>query len=175
MLFRLLTPDMYIEEICKLTPTQLKEMGIRGVICDLDNTIIPWDQEVLSNEVAEWFEELKAAGLRLCLLSNSLHARVNQIAGRLGIDAVPAAVKPRKKAFRKALDKLGLAHEEVIVIGDQIFTDIYGGKRLGLKAILVKPMSSKELLWTRFMRRLERRVLRNVEGKNNSIKTKKVE
>lgn len=175
MLFRLLTPDIYIEEICKITPAQLTEMGIRGVICDLDNTIIPWDQEILSDEVAAWFADLKAAGLRLCLLSNSLHARVNLIAGRLDIDAVPAAVKPRKRAFLKALDKLGLTHEEVIVIGDQIFTDIYGGKRLGLKTILVKPMSSKELLWTRFMRRLERRVLSRVVDKKKSIKTKKVE
>lgn len=162
MIFRFLSPDFYIEEIRSIRPEELEKWGIKGIICDLDNTIIPWGEETLSEEIIEWIACLKAAGYRLCLVSNSLHTRVNGIAAILGIDSIPAAAKPRKKAFVTAIAKLQLDPTAVIVIGDQLFTDILGGKRLGLKTVLVKPMSTREFLWTRFVRRLERRVLRRM-------------
>lgn len=159
MIFRYLSPDFYIDEIRKIRPEELEKWGVKGVICDLDNTIIPWGEETLSEEIIEWIACLKAAGYRLCLVSNSLHTRVNGIAAILDVDAVPAAAKPRKKAFLKAIAKLQLDPTAVVVIGDQLFTDIFGGKRLGLKTVLVKPMSSEELLWTRMMRKLEKKIL----------------
>lgn len=162
-MFKYLCPDLYMANILDVTPEMLQMMGIQGVICDMDNTIIPWDDDVLAPEIVIWFESLKAAGLRLCLLSNGLQKRVSAIAQKLDIDGIPMAVKPRKIAFLKALDKLQVRQDEVVVIGDQVFTDILGGKRLGLKTILVKPMGKKELFWTLLIRRLERLVLRRLE------------
>lgn len=162
-MFKYLCPDLYMANILDVTPEMLQRMGIQGVICDMDNTIIPWDDDELAPEIVSWFESLKAAGFRLCLLSNGMQKRVSAIAHKLDIDGIPMAVKPRKIAFLKALDKLQVRQDEVVVIGDQVFTDILGGKRLGLKTILVKPMGKKELFWTLLIRRLERLVLRRLE------------
>ncbi len=158
-MFKYLCPDLYMTNILDINPALLKSMGVRGIICDLDNTIIPWDEDILQTEIVDWFATLKAADFKLCLLSNSLHNRVNGIAQILEIDAIPAAIKPRKGAFRKAVDRLGVDPREIVVIGDQLFTDIFGGKRLALKTILVHPIAEKELFWTLFVRRFERLVL----------------
>lgn len=165
MSLRWILPDYYQLNILEIEPEHLKKIGIRGIICDLDNTIIPWDQEVLQEEMIDWFLRLKRAGFQICLLSNSLHGRVSKVAESLDIEAIPAAIKPRKGGFKRAVHKLGLSRNEIVVIGDQIFTDVLGGKRMGLLTILVKPMAEKELLWTKFIRRLERHVLRQMTKK----------
>lgn len=162
-MFKYLCPDLYIPSVLEIRPEKLKKMGIRGVICDMDNTIIPWDEDLLAEEIILWFESLKSAGLRICLLSNGLQQRVHKIAQILDIDAIPIAVKPRKIAFYKALDKLSVEKDKVVVIGDQIFTDILGGNRLGLQTILVQPLGEKELFWTLFLRQIERLVLRRLQ------------
>ena len=164
-MFKYLCPDLYIPRVLQIRPEMLEKMGIRGVICDMDNTIIPWDEDVLTEDILLWFESLKSAGLRICLLSNGLQSRVHKIAQILEIDGIPVAVKPRKVAFHKALEKLSVEKEEVVVIGDQIFTDILGGNRLGLKTILVQPLGEKEFFWTLLVRHLERLVLRRLKKK----------
>ncbi|MCK4259768.1 MAG: YqeG family HAD IIIA-type phosphatase [Halanaerobiales bacterium] len=164
-MLRNLRPDKYITDILKLTPSILKKMGIKGIVCDLDNTIIPWDQDDLDEEMIKWFASLKESDLHICLLSNSLHGRVNGIAKILGVDAIPAALKPRRKAFKKAMDMLQLFEGEIVVVGDQLFTDILGGNRIGFKTILVKPLAEKEFFWTCFVRRIEKWVLLHMKRK----------
>ena len=161
-----LYPDLYISRIWEIDYEILDKLGTKGIICDLDNTIVPWDEDSLSVEMLEWFSHLKENQISICLLSNSLHSRVIDIAAELQIQAIPAAGKPRKRAFKKAVDKLNLPKENILVIGDQIFTDILGGNRLGLTTILVKPMAEKEFFLTNLTRRLERRVLDNLEMKD---------
>lgn len=165
MSLRWIRPDFYIANIIDIEPEHLKKIGVRGIICDLDNTIIPWDQEILEGEMIDWFRRLKEAGVQICLLSNSLRGRVSKVAKSVDVEAIPAAIKPRKGGYKRAVDKLGLSRNEIVVIGDQIFTDVLGGKRMGLLTILVKPMAEKELLWTKLIRRLERRVLRQMTEK----------
>lgn len=164
-LLKHLCPDLYLNTVIEINLEMLKDHGIKGIICDLDNTIVPWDSEILSEEIITWFNMLKQADFRICLLSNSLFARVNSIAQILEIDAIPAAIKPRKTAFSKAVNMLQLSSEEIVVIGDQLFTDILGGKRFGLKTILVKPLSEKELFWTKFIRRMEKIALKKLQAK----------
>ncbi len=158
-LLRNLRPDIYVTDILKITPLFLEKIGIKGIICDLDNTIIGWDQDDLNEEIIKWFDILKQGDFQICLLSNGLHKRVNTIAEALGVDAIPAALKPRRKSFLKAMDKLQMVKEDIVVIGDQLFTDIWGGKRIGLRTILVRPLREKELYWTRFIRQIEKRVV----------------
>lgn len=164
MFLQNLSPDFIKPDILSIDPAELLKLGFRGIILDLDNTIVPWNEEVIEAPVMQWVNSMKEAGFRICLLSNSLYARVNGIAGTLQVDAVPAGIKPRKKAFKKAMHKLQLTPEEIVVIGDQIFTDILGGKRVGLKTILVEPIDRKELIWTRFFRRVEKLILAKVRS-----------
>jgi len=158
-LVNLLYPDLYVSSIACINPEDLKKKGLKGIIFDLDNTIISWDAKDFSPFVIQWFSRLKEMGFRLCILSNNTSARVRSLATILGIPAIPRAVKPRKKAFKNALRTLGTFPEETAVIGDQVFTDILGGNRLGLYTILVIPMSRNEFIGTKLVRRLERLVL----------------
>ncbi|MDA8234970.1 MAG: YqeG family HAD IIIA-type phosphatase [Clostridia bacterium] len=156
----LLFPDWHVSSIASIDPVELQKRGIKGIVFDLDNTIITWGSRSFSPQVMEWFSHLKKMGFHLCILSNNTSGRVRGLARVLGVPAIPRAVKPRKKAFKKALRILGTSPEETAVIGDQIFTDILGGNRLGLYTILVFPMSRKEFIGTKMVRKLERFVLK---------------
>ncbi|NLC76994.1 MAG: YqeG family HAD IIIA-type phosphatase [Clostridia bacterium] len=161
-MFKLLKPNLYVARLEDIPLEQLSQQGIRGLIIDLDNTITEWNSFEIKELVFHWFKSLPEYGLKPCLVSNNSRERVQQVADRLGIPCVYKAGKPRRKAFRKALEILELKPEETAVIGDQVFTDVLGGNRLYLKTILVVPMTTREFIGTRFMRRLERLVLTHI-------------
>ena len=156
-------PDKHFKDIFSIDIVSLKEEGIKGLICDIDNTIVPWSEERVMEEVADWLTELDKKGFRICLVSNGREKRVAFFSKELGLPAVGRAVKPRKPAFEQASRKLGLKREEIAVIGDQIFTDIYGGNRMGFKTILVEPMAEREFIGTRIMRLFENMVYKRRE------------
>ncbi|WP_407308245.1 YqeG family HAD IIIA-type phosphatase [Desulfosporosinus sp. SB140] len=136
---------------------QLVQDGIKGLIIDLDNTMTPWNDLEVGPKVAEWFIKVKAAGISACVVSNNKkRQRVAAVAEQLQIPFVFGATKPRGRAFRAGMKLLGTGHKDTAVIGDQLFTDILGGNRLGLYTILVIPINDREFLGTRIMRRLER-------------------
>lgn len=157
-MFNKLRPDHYYQDIFAIDLMELKAEGIKGLICDIDNTIIPWSEEIIMKEVADWFDETKEMGFSTCLLSNGKDKRVKNLGQELSIPAVGLAVKPSKRAFKAAQKILKLEKEEIAVIGDQIFTDIFGGNRMGFKTILVDPLSKKEFFTTMFIRKIERLV-----------------
>ncbi len=149
-------PKLYASSIRDIDPEYFKGKGIKGVILDLDNTIIPWKAGKVQPEMVCLLKNYVALGLKLCVVSNAFNRRVDGLLEPLGIPAVARARKPRLKPFLKALDILGTAPEETAVIGDQLFTDILGGNRLGLFTVLVAPMSRREFIGTRFVRLVER-------------------
>ena len=151
-----LHPDAYYKSIFKINIDNLKESDIKGIIVDIDNTIVPWNDKKISDEVFNWFKNLIKEGFRLCLISNGMTKRVEYFSNQLDIPAIGTAVKPRKKAFRKALKILGLRKEKVAVIGDQIFTDVLGGNRMGFMTILVDPLNEDEFITTKIMRFIEK-------------------
>lgn len=163
ILIRKLLPDQRLENIFELNPACLRAKGIKGIITDMDNTLVPWDDRAVYPQLSCWLQGLKNSGFSLCIVSNSTPDRGKELAAKLGLPAIWYAVKPRRKSFRRALKLMGLIPEEVAVIGDQIFTDILGGNRLGLYTILVTPISEKEFIWTRLLRRLENFVLRQMQ------------
>jgi HAD superfamily phosphatase (TIGR01668 family) len=134
----------------------LHARGIRGVILDLDNTIVPWGTHDLNPLVPAWIAAAQHAGLRLCIVSNNVGARVTSIAQRLGLPLVAGALKPRRTALRRALALMGTTPDVTALVGDQVFTDILGGNRLGLFTILVCPQSRKEFVLTKAVRLIER-------------------
>ena len=160
---RFLYPKMYVPSVTSIDPQQLYSRGIRCVLFDLDNTVVPRDKTCLSAEVAGWIKSLGERGIKVCVVSNNGPARLSRVAGIEEIPSVCRAIKPRKHPFRKAMKMLGVTPGETAVVGDQIFTDILGGNRLGLYTILVMPMPGKEYWATEmFNRRLERLVLSRI-------------
>ena len=159
-ILKYLYPDSYYKSIFEVKIEDLKDSNIKGVIIDIDNTIVPWKDKKLSNEVFNWFNKLIEEGFRLCLISNGMSKRVEYFSNQLDIPAIGTAVKPRKKAFQQALKILGLRKEKVAVIGDQVFTDVLGGNRMGFTTILVDPLKEEEFFTTKIMRLLEKLVIK---------------
>jgi len=157
-----LYPDLYVESILDLPLEKLYRHGIKAFILDLDNTVTEWNSREIRDEVVAWMKEVKVRGFKACIASNNGHERVVVVAEGLGIPFVPKAGKPRRRAFRRALQVMGSSVEETAVIGDQIFTDILGGNRMGLFTILVVPINKREFIGTRVMRKFEIMVLRNI-------------
>lgn len=162
-LMKLLSPQQQLDSIYELDAKGLRSLGIRGIIFDMDNTLVPWNNRAVYPRLASWLARLDKKGFRLCIVSNNSRERGGQLALDLGIPAVWYAVKPRRRAFRKALQILELTAPETAVVGDQIFTDVLGGNRLGLYTILVTPINDKEFIWTRMIRCLERFVLKRLQ------------
>ncbi|HHW08143.1 MAG TPA: YqeG family HAD IIIA-type phosphatase [Clostridia bacterium] len=158
-MFKLLRPHLYVNRLEDIPLAELAEKGIRGLIIDLDNTVTEWNSNFIQEKVRAWFEQLPQYNLKPCLVSNNSHGRVRKVAEQLGVPFISKAGKPRRRAFRKAMEMLGLDPQVTAVIGDQVFTDVLGGNRLRLMTILVVPLTKKEFIGTRFMRQLEKLVL----------------
>jgi len=136
--------------------------GIRGIILDLDNTIVPWGAREAPQALVEWIRRTRAAGVRLCIVSNNGGRRVTALARSLDVPVLTGAMKPRRGALRRALGVMGTTADTTALVGDQVFTDVLGGNRLGLYTILVQPQSAREFVLTRLVRVVERAVLRGL-------------
>jgi HAD superfamily phosphatase (TIGR01668 family) len=154
-----LCPQQFVEDIHHIDLEHLTDRGIRGIIVDLDNTLVPWNDKKLFPEVLEWIGGVKNRGLKVCIVSNNHSERGEDLAKALNVPAIWRAVKPRRRAFRRALEIMGLKAPKVAVIGDQVFTDVLGGNRLGMHTILVRPLDKKEFVLTKMMRHLEKVIL----------------
>ena len=160
----LLTPDDFLSSVTVINPADLLTQGIRVVLIDIDNTLVPRDTQVLPNEVKAWVESLKECGLRICLLSNNWHDSVLAYAVELDVPIVHKSTKPFPFGYKHALKKVAhVKGEKVVMVGDQIFTDVLGARILGLNAILVAPQATKDLWYTLLLRRLERLIRGNVK------------
>lgn len=154
-----LCPDQFAEDIYHINLQYLTEKGICGIIADLDNTLVPWNDNELFPELLEWIEKVKKNGFKVCIVSNNYSERGEDLAKALNVPAIWRAVKPRRGAFRKALKIMDLKPSKVAVVGDQVFTDILGGNRLGLHTILVRPLNRREFIGTRLVLRQFEKVI----------------
>lgn len=162
---RLLCPDACCHSIADVDLDALQSAGVRALILDLDNTLVEWGETAIPPETTAWIARAKRLGLGLCIASNGMNARVEEMSSALGIPAISEAVKPRKRSFREALALLGVAAHEAAVVGDQIFTDVLGGNRMALRTILINPRSARELPTTKLVRRIEDQVVRRLHRK----------
>ncbi|MDD4334632.1 MAG: YqeG family HAD IIIA-type phosphatase [Desulfotomaculaceae bacterium] len=159
-------PRLYIPSILEINPGLLKNLGLKGVIFDLDNTIIRRDSLKIPPEVLKLVLEMRREGFKMGIVSNNSRRRVEAIAAQMDLPAVHRAVKPFVGPFRRALKLLGTSPGETALVGDQIFTDIFGGNMAGLYTILVVPMKGKEFWGTRLIsRHLEKMVLARLKKK----------
>ncbi|WP_072887967.1 YqeG family HAD IIIA-type phosphatase [Ornithinibacillus halophilus] len=153
-------PNEHVKSIFEIKPSLLKEKGIKGIITDLDNTLVAWDVRSATPEVIEWFQSMKDHDIKVTIISNNKEERVKFFSEPLGSPYVFSARKPLRRAFKKAAVEMGLEREEIVVIGDQLLTDVLGGNSAGLYTILVVPIVETDEKITRINRTIERRILR---------------
>ncbi len=161
----LFLPNEYVKSIFDISPSVLKERGIKGIITDLDNTLVEWDRPDATPELKEWFQSMLNNNISVTIVSNNNKERVEAFASPVDIPFIFRAKKPMVKAFNKALNSMKLKSEEVVVIGDQLLTDVLGGNRLGLHTILVVPVTQSDGFFTKFNRLVERRILKKFKQK----------
>lgn len=164
-MYTMLVPRLRVNSLAELDVIQLKQEGIKGIIFDVDNTIVPWDSPTMQQEITDWLNDIIAMGFKVSLVSNNWHRRVRDIALLFDIPFVARAYKPAKRGFRRALAAMGLLPGEVAVVGDQLLTDVLGGNRLGLYTIWVRPLTEHEFIGTRIHRKFEKLVVRILRAK----------
>lgn len=152
-------PNQHVPSIYEITPQSLKEHGVRGVITDLDNTLVAWDEPHATPKLLAWLSGLKEAGILVTIVSNNNERRVRLFSEPLDLPFISKARKPLTRAFEQALSEMGLVKDDVVVIGDQLLTDVFGGNRLGVHTILVIPVAQSDAWTTRINRKLERLIL----------------
>lgn len=162
---QLLLPDLYVSSIQAIDLDQLKQQGIKGMITDLDNTLIEWNRPEATPELATWLKLVQHEGFQLVVVSNNIEERVRRFCQPLGIPFISRARKPLAASFKKAQQMLGLERDEIVVIGDQLLTDVLGGNRLGFYTILVVPLVETDGFFTRFNRKMERIIFYWLEKK----------
>ena len=160
----LLKPDIYQENIYNINYKKLKKDGIKCLAFDLDNTITePHSYEINKNTI-KLIKDLQK-DFQVVMLSNSLPHRVKKLSKILDIPHYYFAIKPSKRRYKELLRDYGYKPEEILAVGDQLFTDVLGAKRNGMHVALVKPICTKEFFLTRFNRHLEKLVFKKLNKK----------
>nr|WP_317362253.1 YqeG family HAD IIIA-type phosphatase [uncultured Blautia sp.] len=157
-MFKMFFPDEYLESTYRINFEELYRKGYRGIIFDIDNTLVPHGAP--SDQKSEkLFENLKQIGFQCCLLSNNQYQRVSSFNEKIQVHFIENAHKPSRKNYLKAMELMGTSLENTLFVGDQLFTDVYGAKRVGIHNILVKPIHPKEEIQIVLKRKLEKIVL----------------
>lgn len=150
----------YIHAIEMIDIDWLKSLGVRCVLMDRDNTCVPRDSKVAPPAVMDWIERVHEAGMTTCIVSNNFHSKqVERSAAELDSGVIHHAMKPFPFAVRAALRKMGVRPDEAILIGDQVYTDIWAGNLAGVRTVLVRPQCTTDLWYTHIMRIGERIIL----------------
>lgn len=157
-MFRCFFPDEYLDSAYSIDYEKLYREGYRGLLFDIDNTLVPHGAPA-DDRAEALFERLRAIGFKSCFVSNNQTERVEPFASAVGERFLEDAHKPSVKGYQKAMGLLGTDTKSTIFIGDQLFTDIYGAKRAGIRNILVKPIHPKEEIQIVLKRYLEKIVL----------------
>ena len=179
--YKNIIPDDYVSSIFDIDYNKLYSNGKRLILTDLDNTLISYKATEPTDELYKWKSELEGMGFEIIIGSNSGKKRVKHFANMLGIKYVNLSTKPLKRGFKKALKIASTKYkkEEVVVLGDQLLTDVYGAKRMKLSMVLVKAIDNKtERLVTKHNRKNEDKMLKKVCKKNYGlylVKLKKYE
>lgn len=152
-------PNDYVQSVFQIDIEKLANSGFKGIITDLDNTLVGWDVKTPTKEIQKWFKKANDLGLTITIVSNNNEKRVSGFSKDLDVDFIFKARKPMGRAFKKAIQHMNIKPEETIVIGDQMLTDVLGGNNNGLYTIMVVPVKKTDGFLTRLNRIIERRLL----------------
>lgn len=157
-MFQRFYPDEYLDSTYQIDFDTFYRKGYRGVIFDIDNTLVPHDAPA-DDKVIALFHQLKDLGMEVMLLSNNKEPRVKLFHEAVQAQYIFKARKPSVKNYWKAMEQMGTTKENTLFIGDQLFTDIWGANKAGIHTILVKPIHPKEEIQIVLKRYLEKVVL----------------
>ncbi len=162
-------PEYYFETFDKASAEFLLSIGVKGIVLDVDNTLEPYENPTPGAHVVAWLESLKQKGISAAIVSNNGGERINLFNKELGLPAYYKAKKPFKKNVLNAMRDMGTDKSNTILMGDQVFTDVWAAHNTGIRAILVPPIKDKTDVLTRFKRLLEKPVLKKYRKRNNNI------
>lgn len=156
-------PDYRFNTFDEVSVDFLKSHGVRGIVLDVDNTLEPYENPKPTQRVVRWLDSLREAGISAAIVSNNNAERINLFNEELKLPAYSKAKKPFKKNVLRAMSDMGTSKEETVLMGDQVFTDVWAARSAGIKAILVPPIKDKRDVFTRFKRLLERPILKKYD------------
>ena len=145
-------PDMYQKSIYHIDYDKLKEDGIKCILMDLDNTCVPYRDKEPNKKLIDLFETLKDMDFRVIIFSNATKKRILPFKNALRVDCSASSRKPGTRKLLKIMKMFNYDFSDVVIIGDQLYTDILCGNKVGIKTILVNPMSKDDMFWTKFLR-----------------------
>ena len=157
-LLRRFYPNQCVDSVYQIDFDSWYQKGYRGVMFDVDNTLVPHGADATPEAVA-FFQKLRQIGFETCLISNNKEERVRRFAVPVESLYLFKAGKPAKTGYRKAMERMGTTPENTLFVGDQLFTDVYGARRTGVYSILTKPIHPKEEIQIVLKRYLEKIVL----------------
>jgi HAD superfamily phosphatase (TIGR01668 family) len=152
-------PEYYFNTFDEANVEFLASIGVKGIVLDIDNTLEPYEHPKAGEHVKAWFDSLKAAGIKTAIVSNNNAERVKIFNDDFGMPAYSRGAKPFKKNILSAISDMGIKREEAILMGDQIFTDVWAAHNAKIPAILVPPINDKRDILTRFKRLLEKPIM----------------
>jgi HAD superfamily phosphatase (TIGR01668 family) len=153
-------PQKYYKSVYDISIKQLHDKNIKGIIFDIDNTLAPFDIKYPDQNIKDFFIMLQKEGFKVSLVSNNKGNRVEVFNSQLNFPAVSRAGKPRLKGLIKAMKLMGTDRSTTAFVGDQLFTDVWAGNRMGVYSILVKPISERDEWSVKLKRGLEKMVLK---------------
>lgn len=155
-------PDMYKKSIYVVDYKKLKESGIKCLLFDLDNTIVPYSVKKPPKKVKDLFKSLTQQGFKVIIFSNSGKKRLQPFKEELNVDVCPRAFKPSPKKFLSVMKELKYNESEIAILGDQMLTDIVGGNRVGITTILTNPITKKDMILTYINRYREKKLVKKL-------------
>ena len=151
-------PDKYYKNIYEINYLQLKDDGIKCLLFDLDNTLVPPNVKKPNKKLRDLFDNLKEQDFKVIIMSNSNRKRLTPFKDELVVDCSASSFKPSKTKFLKILKEYKFDLSQTAIVGDQLMTDIFGGNRVGVTTILVNPISKNDFTVTKFNRKLEKTI-----------------
>ena len=165
-------PDIYQKSIYYINYDKLYKKGIRCLLFDLDNTIVPSHTNKPTKRLKKLFDELKGKGFKVIIISNAPKHRVEPFKDYLMVDACAFSLKPRKDKYNKIMERFKYKSSEIAAIGDQLLTDIYGANRLDITSVLVNPLTEKDYSMTLINRMIEKIIYGSLEKKELFLRGK---
>lgn len=169
-MLEILKPEYYEKDVFSIDYNRLLQKGIKFLVFDIDNTLVIWRSTEADERVKKLFKRLIEMGFTVGILSNSSAERVKRFIGEIDIKTCPYGRKPMKIGFRGIVKAMKANTTNACMIGDQIFTDILGGNRIGMHTILVDPIGKEEFITTKWLRKIDGKLRRKIINKGELSK-----
>lgn len=163
----LFTPTYFTKKVTDITIDLLNKINIKGVILDIDDTLVPHKCPVPEKEIFRWLNELKENKIKIILVSNNFKKRVSIFAKKIDVPYVHMGLKPLTWGIKKAISILSIPKENILIVGDQIFTDILGSNFVKVKSVLIDPVSPSKTFLLKFKRFFEKSFRKKIKSNSN--------